>query len=672
MSTKTIKNWQEANQHYLMAAVRVVQEELTLYRVSLNNHSEKDQSKQLGSSTAKKELKQAAENLPAQATLDTLTTMFGLSSFERKVLLMCVGMELDSNFAALVASIQGDSTGFLPSFSLSLAAFPNAHWSALSPNEPLRYWRLIEVNTNQLLTKSPLRIDERVLHYLTGTHHLDERLIGVVEPFFDKSELAPSHKKLVTFIVQGLSSTSGNSIIPVIQLSGSEVTEKLTLAANICTQIELNLYSISAFAIPNSLKEITELQRLWNRESALGACALFLNCDEIDTTDLSRLQSITSFCEKIRGIIFISSRRWNPKLRRPRIIFEVHKPTTTEQLLLWNKSLNKHTVNLDGRLEKLVSQFNLSAHAIRIASAEALEQYSKNENKEEYPSEKLEDMLWSACCAHTRPRLDDLAQRIPSLATWDDLILPEMQRTTLREIAIHVRQQSKVFEEWGFAAKSSRGLGISALFTGESGTGKTMASEVIANELHLDLYRIDLSQVVNKYIGETEKNLKRIFDAAEEGGAILLFDEADALFGKRSEVRDSHDRYANIEVSYLLQRMEDYRGLAILTTNMKTALDKAFLRRIRFVVQFPFPDAVQRTEIWRRIFPDDTPTENLEVKKLARLNITGGNIRNIALNAAFIAADKGESVHMSHISHAARSEYAKLEKPMSTIETGAW
>jgi SpoVK/Ycf46/Vps4 family AAA+-type ATPase len=178
--------------------------------------------------------------------------------------------------------------------------------------------------------------------------------------------------------------------------------------------------------------------------------------------------------------------------------------------------------------------------------------------------------------------------------------------------------------------------------------------------------------VVNKYIGETEKNLKRIFDAAEEGGAILLFDEADALFGKRSEVKDSHDRYANIEVSYLLQRMEAYRGLAILTTNMKSAMDKAFLRRIRFVVQFPFPDVAQREEIWHRIFPEDTPTENLNEKKLARLNITGGNIRNIALNAAFIAADKGEPVRMSHISQAARSEYAKMEKPMSTIETGMW
>jgi SpoVK/Ycf46/Vps4 family AAA+-type ATPase len=215
-------------------------------------------------------------------------------------------------------------------------------------------------------------------------------------------------------------------------------------------------------------------------------------------------------------------------------------------------------------------------------------------------------------------------------------------------------------------------LGISALFAGASGTGKTMAAEVLANELRLDLYRIDLSQVVSKYIGETEKNLRRVFDAAEEGGAILLFDEADALFGKRTEVRDSHDRYANIEVSYLLQRMESYRGLAILTSNMRNVLDSAFLRRLRFIVQFPFPDGTQRSEIWRRIFPSSTPTENIDAVKLSKLNIPGGNIRNIALHAAFLAADACEPVRMSHLLRAARGEYAKLEKSLTETEIAQW
>ena len=282
------------------------------------------------------------------------------------------------------------------------------------------------------------------------------------------------------------------------------------------------------------------------------------------------------------------------------------------------------------------------------------------------------ERLWDACRVHTQPRLEGLAQRIEPAATWDDLVLPKNQKQILSHIAVHVRRRAKVYETWGFASKGSRGLGISALFAGPSGTGKTMAAEVLANELRLDLYRIDLSQVVSKYIGETEKNLRRVFDSAEEGASILLFDEADALFGKRSEVRDSHDRYANIEVSYLLQRMEAYRGLAILTTNRKNALDQAFLRRIRFVIEFPFPDIAQRLEIWRRVFPELTPTEELRVDRLACLNASGGNIRNIAMNAAFLAADTSEPVRMSHLLHAARCEFAKLEKPLTESEIAGW
>jgi SpoVK/Ycf46/Vps4 family AAA+-type ATPase len=281
-------------------------------------------------------------------------------------------------------------------------------------------------------------------------------------------------------------------------------------------------------------------------------------------------------------------------------------------------------------------------------------------------------VLWDACRSHARPRIEGLGQRIASPASWDDLVLPPAQREVLRDVAAHVRNRATVYERWGFAGQGSRGLGISALFSGASGTGKTMAAEVIANELRLDLYRIDLSSVVSKYIGETEKNLRKIFDAAEEGGAILLFDEADALFGKRSEVKDSHDRYANIEVSYLLQRMESYRGLAVLTTNLKSALDTAFLRRIRFIVQFPFPDAEQRADIWRRVFPRATPTEGLDAELLAQLNVAGGNIRSIAVHAAFLAADAGEPVRMEHVLRAARSEYAKMEKPLTDAEVAGW
>jgi len=293
------------------------------------------------------------------------------------------------------------------------------------------------------------------------------------------------------------------------------------------------------------------------------------------------------------------------------------------------------------------------------------------ENSHNSP-DKIQDHLWNICRIQARLNLDDLAERISSTSDWEDLILPEKEHLVLQEIATHLHYKTQVYENWGFAAKSKRGLGISALFHGQSGTGKTMAAEVLGNNLNLDVYRIDLSSVVSKYIGETEKNLRRIFDAAEGGGTILLFDEADALFGKRSEVKDSHDRYANMEVSYLLQRMEAYQGLAILTTNLKGSIDQAFLRRLGFVVQFPFPDAAQREEIWKRVFPKNTPTEGLNFKKLSSLNAAGGNIRNIAKNAAFIAAASGENVMMKHILQAAKSEYVKLERPMTDNEIRGW
>jgi SpoVK/Ycf46/Vps4 family AAA+-type ATPase len=272
----------------------------------------------------------------------------------------------------------------------------------------------------------------------------------------------------------------------------------------------------------------------------------------------------------------------------------------------------------------------------------------------------------------SRSRLNGLAQRIESANGWEDLVLPDPQLQILRQIAAQVRNRFTVYESWGFAEKGNRGLGMSALFAGPSGTGKTLAAEVLANDLQLDLYRIDLSSVVSKYIGETEKNLRRVFDAAEDSGAILLFDEADALFGKRSEVRDSHDRYANVEISYLLQRMEAYRGLAILTTNMKSALDSAFQRRLRFVVHFPFPGQEHRQEIWRKIFPLATPVKGLDYVKLARLHVAGGHIRNIAVNAAFLAAEASEPVGMAHLLQAAHSEASKGEQPLSDAETRGW
>jgi SpoVK/Ycf46/Vps4 family AAA+-type ATPase len=355
--------------------------------------------------------------------------------------------------------------------------------------------------------------------------------------------------------------------------------------------------------------------------------------------------------------------------QRPLICLEVNHPTRNEQSALWEITLGELAdSNHENIKNVLVNQFNLNAPTIEAVCTEVRGKLAEEKGE----ISDLQNLLWDTCRAQARLRLDDLAQQIPAKATWDDLVFTNVQKQVLQSISGHVRQRIQVYEKWGFAGASRRGLGISALFAGVSGTGKTTSAEVLANELRLDLYRIDLSAVASKYIGETEKNLRRIFDAAEAGAAILLFDEADALFGKRSDVKDARDRYANMEVSYLLQRMEEYQGLAILTSNLKDSIDSAFMRRIRFFVKFDFPDVNQRKEIWQRIFPKDTPTERLDYGKLARLNVAGGHIRNIALNAAFVAADVGEPVMMKHIKQAALIEYMKLGMMLTDAETSGW
>jgi hypothetical protein len=668
MTTDHLHTWSEANQKYLMAAVAVVKAELEIFNDrQLKKQTGKEFSEKKAAN-AKTLLAEAAKTLPAPSALENLVSLSGLSSFERKILLMCAGVELDSDFAALIADLQGNPSLVLPTFSLAMAAFDDAHWSAISPERPLRYWRMLELKNDPLLTRSPAKIDEQVLHYLTGIYGLDERFGEMTEPVLPDRILAPSHKALKDMILHSCTRQMKDSLpLPVIQLNGSE-EDKAGIAAHASAGMGRRLFTISAYAVPVIQRELTEFTRLWNREAALNGYALLLDCSELDTGDKVRLLYLQRFIEHLEGPLFISTDRWSPKIKRLHIILDVLKPTRTEQTSLWKAALGDQEILVNGQLDRLVSQFNLGANTIQQVSAEINTARSASSGTDHAPPFSFREDLWKLCCKHSRPHVDELAQRIEPVAKWDDIVLPGALKDILREIAMQVNQRRKVYEEWGFAGSSSRGLGISAMFTGESGTGKTMAAEVLANELHLDLYRIDLSQVVNKYIGETEKNLKRIFDAAEEGGAILLFDEADALFGKRSEVKDSHDRYGNIEVSYLLQRMEAYRGLAILTTNMKNALDKAFLRRIRFIVQFPFPGLAQRAEIWSKVFPVETPVANLDLEKLARLSIPGGNIRNIALNAAFIAADENMPVGMSHIIRAARTEYNKLEKAMNSME----
>jgi SpoVK/Ycf46/Vps4 family AAA+-type ATPase len=600
----------------------------------------------------------AAETEPVtdggESAVADVCAIFGLSDFERDLLLLCAGVELDSRIARLCAQLSGDSGRPVVNLQLACGVLSNSHWTAILPTAPLRRWYLVEMDAGRsgtTLVQTGMRISERVLHHLTGIEYLDESLRPLLRECNVPAALMPSHEALGERVAARLI----DSRPKIVMITGGDSRVRRDLAAAACARLGARLYSINGADTLSDANDRDLLARLWEREAKLAPVVLMIECDSASH------QTALSLADAIATDVILSTREARFQSADSRkTVARIELPGTAciERRDWWARSLGERARDLNGNMETLAAQFDLGPGDIEaaIASADNLRPES----------------LWQACRVQARVAVDELAQRIEADTTWDHIVLPPAQIATLRQINAHMRQRLKVYEQWGFGSPGARGLGISALFAGPSGTGKTMAAEVLANELKLDLFRIDLSQVVSKYIGETEKNLRRVFDAAERGGVILLFDEADALFGKRSEVKDSHDRYANIEISYLLQQMEAYRGLAILTTNQRSALDTAFLRRLRFIVEFPFPDSAMRAEIWRRVFPQATPTEKLDPTRLARLSLPGGNIRNIALNAAFLAADADEAVSMSHILHAARSEYAKLEKPLTEAETSDW
>jgi hypothetical protein len=644
--------WRIANQRHLIAAVDEVRARLDLHAQGRSGAEPRE--------VAAVDI--AERDLGGRTALRILCDRFGLSRFERLALTLFAAPELASGFGARCAAAANDARRQYPTFGLAMAALPEAHWSAFAPDAPLRYYCLVQVGDGEL-AHARARIDERALHFLLGTATRDERLMAIVEliPAGRPENLAPSQLDMAGQIAALWS----RSEPPLIQLCGGEHAGKEAVLAEACSRMGCALHALRASDIALDPSQRDGLARLWAREALLAASALVIVVDDADHPE--QVKAATVFAERATGLVAVASRDPLRLRRRLSARLNLERPSPDEQGTLWHRILGPLAERMNGQIGGIVAQFSLGMSAMSGAAAELRRRADGGEQEHE-----LAALLWDACRSQARPRMDDLAQRIKPAASWDDIVLPPDQLQLVRDVAAHVRQRAKVYEQWGFSKRGSRGLGISAVFAGASGTGKTMAAEVIAAELDLDLYRVDLSQVVSKYIGETEKNLRRVFDAAEEGGAVLLFDEADALFGKRSEVKDSHDRYANLEVSYLLQRMEQYRGLAILTTNMRNALDTAFLRRLRFVVEFPFPGPVERAEIWRRIFPPATPREGLDVHRLARLNVPGGVIRNIALNAAFIAADLGEPVRMVHVRHATEIEFLKLERPLSEADLGGW
>ena len=623
--------WQPANHRYLTAQIRRLAHRLA------GNDVEPE-------SDLARELADAAAAMPAPPALDRLQSIFGLTDFERELVLLCAGHELDAALAE-----RGS-----PTFGLALATLPDPQWSALTPARPLRRHGLIEVQGSGALVWSPLRVDERILHYVMGAAGPDARLDGAIDVLAAPDSLVPSHDGVATAIVEAWQASSP----PVIELWGPDPEARSAIAAAACHRLDRVLYRVRPDGVGRDLDE-RQLMRLLTREACLDGAAFFLDGDAVEPGDAAASALLRRLAEHVRAPIVLATRDRGRRLRRAALALEVERPTMAERRELFDRALAGERIDVPEAalgVERVIAQFALDAPAIRAVCAAA------RRNPDARPVGDVGDVLWDTCRAQARSHLDDLAQRIDARVGWSDLVVPEAQRRTLHEIAVRVRNRTCVYDRWGFAGRGPRGLGITALFAGPSGTGKTLAAEVLAAELHLDLYRVDLSQVVSKYIGETERNLRRVFDAAEEGAAVLLFDEADALFGKRSEVNDSHDRYANIEIGYLLQRTEAYRGLAILTTNFRAALDHAFLRRLAFIVEFPMPDAVLRAEIWRGVFPSEAPTDALDFDQLARLSLSGGNIRNVALAAAFLAADAGEPVRMAHVFAAARGEFAKLER----------
>ncbi|NEO86370.1 MAG: ATP-binding protein [Spirulina sp. SIO3F2] len=598
---------------------------------------------------------------PEQSPAAQLQATFGLSEVELDILLLCLGATLDPQIAQACSTISGQPQ-LCPTLATATALFEDADWSLYSSANPLLTWRLVEFAAEFNPAHTPLRLDPRILSFLLGQTAPDPKLQGWVRlaPVPPAPDLPPSHQQLTNQILAAWSDAP--SPLPLVQLTGPDASGQTAVVAAVSAELNWALGQLAVVNLPLNPADLAQLQTRWEREALLSRAILLLDATGFEQQDTERLAKLRQWLETLQSpVILIARDRLLRQQHRPLLNVELAPPTFAEQRHLWQEHLGSNAAGLEDAIDQLAQRFSLPPTAIQTACALAQPAEPAARSK----------VLWDYCRTTARPQLDDLAERHPCRATWDDLVLPDRQRQILLKIADQLRHQAQVYHKWGFA-RLGRGLGLSAVFHGPSGTGKTMTAEVLAGAFGLDLYRVDLAAVVSKYIGETEKNLRRIFDAAATGGVVLLFDEADALFGKRTEARDSRDRHANQEVSYLLQRMETYPGLAILTTNFFNAIDEAFLRRIRYVVKYAYPDAPHREEIWRRVFPSQTPTHDLRYDCLGILDLPGGNIRNIALNAAFAAAAEHNPVTMHYIQQATQLEYVKLGRSLTKKETKYW
>ena len=628
----------------------------------------------------------------AQPTLlASVASQFGLSVFDTDVLLLAFAPELDLRYERIFGYLQDDVTRKRPTVELALNLLCTSAEEKIqrrdrfSPEAPLLCQGLLHLVSDPNYVEPPflaryLKLDEQVTKILLADSSLDPRLV----PFcklsrptsgWNQVPLSEEIKRALNALV-----TQANANRQPLQLyfQGPPGAGKELGAEALAGSIGTRLLSVRADQFCQ-LPRTADLLPVLSREVKLWGAVLYVSApdDVREQETLSRWEDVLDAIASFKGVSVVGGRKnWVPRpgseLAVKPVIFGVLD--FAESRGCWKSELTSHSFELQNvDVEMIASRFRLTAGQIKTAvSGARLNSVwrSATGGGETTSPEALVEDLCAAARAQCGHELGRLAIKVEPRYGWEDIILPSDQLRHLREICVQAEYRKVVYADWGFDRKLSLGKGLNVLFTGPPGVGKTMGAEVIARELRLDLYRIDLSQVVSKYIGESEKNLDKIFTAAENSNAILFFDEADALFGKRSEVRDSHDRYANLEISYLLQKMEEYQGISILATNLRQNLDDAFMRRLQAVVEFPFPDEEFRARIWKSIFPAETPlADDVNFTALAReISLAGGNIKNIALVAAFSAAGDGGTVRMEHLVQAAHREYQKLGRGWDETE----
>jgi SpoVK/Ycf46/Vps4 family AAA+-type ATPase len=618
--------------------------------------------------------------------LPVLSDIFHLTPFEEQCLIICIAPELDRKYEKLYGYLHDDITRRQASIGLIcdlLSLDFEEKVKALRffvHSAPLLKYRLLRlVNESHdgysSLHTRPVVIDERIMNFILSFPEIDNRLDSLAILISPETRL-----ELVTLEEEAQSRLRGlvSSLFAAKEQAGKNLllhfhgpygTGKKSMAKAICHDLGLPLLTADLGRSGDAPLSMEELLGLIGREALLQHAALCLEGFDAFVAGenaSARIRMLRETLQTFSRITFIfAAKPWQPReVMENEIFISLGFPVPDDgaRKRFWERETGRERYGADGvDFGELAGKFRFTPGQVRDAlrGAVNLAQWrSPAEN-----SVTMED-LHTACRERSNRILSTLARKIEPRYRWNDIILPGDQLDQLREICNQARYRHIVYGDWGFERKLSYGKGLSVLFSGPPGTGKTMAAEVIANEIGLDLYKIDLSQVVSKYIGETEKNLDRIFQEAGTSNAILFFDEADALFGRRSDVKDAHDRYANIEIGYLLQKMEEYEGITILATNLRANMDEAFVRRMSFIVELPFPGVSERRAIWEGIWPEVAPLgEKLDLGYAAnRYELTGGNIRNIALAAAFLAVENGGVIEMRHLAAATRREYQKMGK----------